>query len=127
MDNRVVRLRKILWADFLLGFVTAVAGLVLYRRLTSFLGLPGNLILLIASVTLVYSIVAFYLARQKAPVGGLLRILILANWAWTVFSVFLFFLFFSEATIFGVVFLVLQVIVVGGLAWLEGRALRKIF
>lgn len=123
MDNRVVKLKKILWADFILGFVTAVAGLVLYKILTPFLGLPANLILVIAAVTLLYSIFAFYLARQNVPARGPLRILVIANWVWTVISVILLILFFSGATVFGALFLVLQVVVVGGLAWLEGKYL----
>jgi hypothetical protein len=126
MGNRVVKLKKILWADFILGFITAVI-LAIYKPLAIFLGLPADLLLMIAAVTFLYSLLAFYLAMQAIPSGRLVRILVIANWAWTVVSVILLMLFIAEATIFGVVFLVLQVVVVGGLAWLEGREPKKIY
>lgn len=114
-------LKKILWADFALGAVVGLAGLVLYQPLTSFLGLPANLILIIAAITFLYAIVAFSLAIQRIPSAIRLKMLIYANWGWTIISIVLLILFALEATIFGVIFLVLQIVVVGVLAWLEGR------
>lgn len=122
MGNRLVK--KILWADFFLGFFTGAAGLILYPILTSFLGLPTWLIIIIAAVTFSYSILAFVLARQPEPSQPLLRVLVYANWIWTLISVVLIFLFIGGATIFGAIFLVLQVLVVGLLAWAEGRHLQ---
>ena len=118
-------LKKILLADFIAGFVTAAAGLILYRLLTTFLGLPANLVIIIATVTLLYSILAFILARQNMPSVKWLKILVYANWTWTVVSIVLLILYISRATVFGGAFLILQVIIVGGLAWLEGRYLQK--
>jgi hypothetical protein len=122
MDNRLVK--QLLWADFFLGFFTGLAGLILYPILTLFLGLPAWLIIVIAAVTLLYSILAFILARQPDPSYRLLRVLVYANWIWTLISVVLIFLFISGATIFGAAFLILQVLVVGLLAWSEGRHLQ---
>lgn len=114
-------MKKLLWADFFLGSSTALAGLFLYPILTGFLGLPVNLILIVAAVTLAYALFALNLARQSTPSERLLRILICANWVWAIISVVLLVLYFKEATIFGAIFLILQVLVVGGLAYLEGR------
>lgn len=114
-------LKKILWADCVLGGGTALAGLFLYPVLTVFFGLPANLIIIIASVTLAYALLALTLARKSTPPVFPLRILIYANWIWTIISVVLLFLYFNEATIFGAIFLILQVLVVGGLAYQEGR------
>jgi hypothetical protein len=114
-------LKKVLWADNLLGGGTAIAGLLLYPVLTEFLGLPANLIVVIASVTLGYALLALRLAVQSTPSILLLRMLIYANWLWTIISVALLIFYFNEATLFGVAFLILQVVVVAVLAYLEGR------
>ena len=117
-------LRKILWADFILGYGTAMAGLIFYPVLPRFLGLPGSLILVIAGITFVYSIFAFILARKKEPPVSQVQLLGYANWIWAIMSLILLSSYFSVATLFGVIFLVLQVLVVAGLAWLEARHLQ---
>jgi hypothetical protein len=117
-------LRKILWADFILGYGTAMAGLIFYPVLPRFLGLPGSLILVIAGVTFVYSIFAFILARKKVPPVSQVQLLGYANWLWAIMSLILLSSYFSVATLFGVIFLVLQVLAVAGLAWLEARHLQ---
>ena len=118
-------LKTILQADFILGGGTAIAGLLFSSWLSGFLGLPADLIIIIAIVTLAYAMVACVLAFQKAPVVPLLRILVYANWVWMLISLVLLVLFYKGASVFGVAFLVLQVIVVGGLAYLEERCLRQ--
>lgn len=119
-------LKKILWADSLLGGVTALAGLFLYRLLTGFLGLPEHLIIIIATVTLLYAVLALRLALQHTPSVPLLRMLMHANWVWTVVSVALLIFYFHGATAFGVAFLILQVVVVAALAYLEGRHIHPV-
>lgn len=114
-------LKKILWADSIVGGGTAVIGLILYRLLANFLGLPANLIIIIAAVTLAYAFLAFRLATQSVPSVLPLRILIYANWVWTIISGAFLIFYVNNATIFGIIFLILQVLVVGILAWLEGR------
>jgi hypothetical protein len=114
-------LKKVLWADALLGGATAIAGLCLYPVLVEFLGLPVNLIVIIASVTLGYALLALSLVLQNPPRILLLRILIYANWVWTIISVALLIFYFYDATFFGAAFLILQVAVVAILAWLEAR------
>lgn len=99
-------------------------GLLLYRVLAGFLGLPVNIIIFIAGITLAYGLVALRLALQKTPSVPLLRILVAGNWLWAAISVGLLIIYFADATLFGAIFLVLQVIVVGGLAYLEGRQIR---
>jgi hypothetical protein len=118
-------LKNILWADFVLGGSTALVGLIWHRPLTSFLGLPSGLIVIIAAVTLAYALLALTLAYRSQPAIPLLRGLIYANWAWTVVSIGLVICYIAEATVFGAVFLLLQVVVVGGLAYLEGRHIQS--
>lgn len=128
MNNQVRNislLKKVLWADFILGSGTAVIGLLWHKPLTGFLGLPENLIVIVAAITLLYALVAISLTLQSSPSFLWLRILIYANWVWTVISVFLLIAYANGATIFGIIFLILQVIVVGVLAWLEGKHINQ--
>src|SRR5688572_24776815 len=118
-------LKKVLWADVILGGGTALIGLFCYAELVDFLGLPANLIFIIATVTLAYALLALSLALKSHPPIPLLRLLIYANWVWTVISVVLLFAYFRDATSWGAAFLILQVVVVGMLAWLEGRCVSS--
>jgi hypothetical protein len=114
-------LKKILWLDALAGGTTAIFGLILSQAISHLFGIAHHLFFIIVSITLVYAIVAFYLAIQKIIPVTLLRILVYANWVWTIISVFLLYFHFRTATTLGLLFLVLQIIVVGGLAYFEGR------
>lgn len=122
--SNISSLRKILWIDAVLGGITAFAGLSMYRLARHFLGLPTNVILFIAAVTLAYALMALTLALQYRPSVLSLKVLTYANWAWTVISIILLISYFGTATIFGIIFLVLQVIVVGTLAYLEGKHVK---
>jgi hypothetical protein len=118
-------LKKLLWADTVAGGGTAIAGLLLYPVLVDFLGLPANLIVIIAAITLAYALMALRLALQSMPSTLLLRVLVYANWAWTMISVVLLICYIADATLLGAAFLLLQVVVVGMLAWLEGRHIQS--
>lgn len=124
--RNITVLKKVLWADVLLGGSTALAGLIWHVWLAAFLGLPVKLVLVIAAVTLAYALLALSLAIQSRPFIPLLRALICANWVWTVISLGMLIFYFSGATPFGVLFLILQVAVVGGLAYFEGRHVVKL-
>lgn len=118
-------LRKLLWLDTCLGGITALAGLIFSKKLTGFLGLTERFILVVSAITLCYAIVAFYLATQRTVSIPLLRLLIMANWLWALISTVLLLMHFESATIFGKIFLALQIVVVGGLAYLEGKQLTR--
>lgn len=118
-------LRKILWLDTSLGGLTAVSGLLFLIALTGLLGLKINFILTVSTITLVYASVALILALQKSTSVRLLRLLVFANWLWTFVSIILLFIHYNSATHLGVTFLIIQVIVVGGLAYLEGTQIVK--
>lgn len=118
-------LRNILWADTALGTLTALVGLAFAPRLSPLLGLSLSLIVAVSLVTLVYGVGAFVLAVQKPLSAPLVRVLVGANWLWTAASAVLLVLHANAATAFGLVFLALQILVVGGLAYLEGRQLVR--
>ncbi len=116
-------LRKILWVDTALGGTTAMFGLFFFNPLTSLLGLTAIFILSVSIITLCYSIVAFVLANQISISISLLRILVYANWIWTFISIGLLLIHFDKAQLLGKIFLILQIIAVGALAYLEGNQL----
>ena len=116
---------KILWLDAILGGGTAIIGLLFQAELTPMLGLTTGFITVVSAVTLLYAVVAVRLATQNPVSVPLLRGLIGANWLWTLISVVLFFTHYSRAKPLGILFLLLQIIVVGGLAYLEGNQIVK--
>ena len=118
-------LRKILWLDAVLGGSTALAGLLFYESLTMILGLTTRFIIVVSAVTLLYAVVAVRLATQRSVSVPLLRVQIGANWLWTLVSLVLFLIHYRTATSLGLLFLMLQIIVVGGLAYWEGNQLVR--
>ena len=119
-------LRKLLWADALMGSVTAAVGLAFSASLAPLLGLSTALVTVVAAVNLMYALFAFSLT-QKTPLPiKLVRTLINANWAWAGISVLMLLFHMTQATALGLAFLVLQIPVVGGLAYVEGRQLVKV-
>jgi hypothetical protein len=123
--NDTSLLRKILWADTVLGGTTAIVGLLFFSQLTSLLGLPVTFILSVSVITLGYSLIAGVLANQINISVSLLRTLIYANWVWTFISIGLLLMHFNNAQLLGKIFLILQIFVVGGLAYLEGKQLVR--
>lgn len=119
-------LRRILWLDTFLGGVTALAGLCFFNVLTGVLGLTTRFILIVSTITLCYSVIAGVLANQATISIPLLRLLIAANWIWTGISVGLLLIHFGEAQPVGKAFLVLQILVVGALAYTESKQLAVI-
>jgi hypothetical protein len=120
-----LKLKNLLWIDFWLGFITGTIGILFYNTLKTFLVIPVDIIIIISLVTLAYSLLALIVAQQKQGGLRLAKILIAANWLWSVVSIILLFLFFQNSSVFGKLFLVLQIIVVGGLAYFEGRAVKQ--
>ena len=120
-----MNLKKLLWIDFLLGFATGTTGLLFYRFLESFLQLPVRIVIVVSAVTLLYSLFAMNLARKTKVNIALTKLLVAANWLWAVVSMYLLYQFYSSASNFGKLFLILQLFVVAGLAYFEGKALRE--
>lgn len=118
-------LNKILWVDFALGSSCGLLGLLFSDFFVPIFGLSAEVILWISAITLLYSIIAFRVVIMQPVSIPLLRFLIMANWAWTLISLGIIFFHFSDATLLGKTFLVLQIVIVGGLAWLEGNQLEK--
>ncbi len=124
IENSIL-LKKILWTDTTLDSITGIIGLFFTDTITRLLGLPFMLIKVVCIITLIYAVVAFILANQKLISIPLLRVLVYANWGWTIVSVILLLFHCTQATIFGIIFLILQIIAVGLLAYMEGKQIVK--
>lgn len=118
-------LKKILWLDFAAGASTGLLGIFVCGFFSSIFGLPEAFLFWISVVTFVYSLAALSLNLSREISIPFLRGLIVANWAWVPVSMVFIFLHFGEASVLGKLFLLLQIVVVGGLAWIEGRQLEK--
>lgn len=125
IKNDTGTLRKLLWLDTFMGASVGLAGLLLYKKAALFLGFSDIFVLIVSAVTLLYACMACYLALRNPVPRAPLKVLIRGNWIWAVVSIVLIFLYFNEASVFGKIFLVLQVLVVGGLGLAEGAALKK--
>ncbi len=119
-------LKRFLWLDALSGGVTAITGLLCFTTLTTVLGFTTPSIVTVATINLLYAILASIIALQKPTSIRLLRLLVYANWAWTAISVLMIFSYFGSATNLGDSLLLIQPIFVGGLAFLENNQIIAI-
>jgi hypothetical protein len=119
-------LKKILWVDFSLGFVCGILGMLLSTVLHQLTDLPIPLFFWASVITLGYSFVAFPLAYVKNTPIGMLRILIYANWFWALLCAGFLAMHLKDLSILGIIYVLLQIIVIGGLAYFEGKQLEKV-
>lgn len=120
------RLRKILYLDFFMGSSNGALGLIFCGFWASFLGLPYTFLLWVFGITSLYAVGAFTLARAQHLHVSAVRVLVAANWAWVAVDFVFLYFHFGAATLWGQLFLLLQIVVVGGLAWLEGREVLRV-
>ena len=126
MPHHTLLLRRLLWLDALLGLGHGLAGVFLHALVVTWLGFPVVLVTTIVLGNLVYGTTAFSLARLEPLFLSGVAVLVYANWFWAALSLGMLVLHVAEATLLGQIFLVLQVPVVGGLAYAEGRLLKAV-
>jgi hypothetical protein len=119
-------LKKILWLDFAIGFLTSIAGFIFYSFFSSLFNLNETFIIVISLITFLYASFAFMLVKQNLTSIYLIRVLIIANFIWTFISIFLLYYHFNNASVLGKCYLFLQIMVVGLLALLEKNQLKKL-
>ena len=120
-----VSMNRLLWLDTSMGWITAALFLTFSSEVSELLGLPRNFILLVAGVNALYASFSLLVASRKNSSVPFIRVLISANWFWAVVSIGLVIYHFGVVTVLGKVFLIGQVLVVGGLAYLENSQLSK--
>lgn len=112
---------EILKIDFTLAFFTGLIGLVFYKYLIEPTGLSANFIVIVSLFHLLYASYSGFLLIAKVNSTSSFGLLIIANWFWMIVSLMLLFLFWKEAKLFGRVLLMAQVLVLGVLAYVEGK------
>ncbi len=117
-------LNKLLWIDFALGFSTGVVGILFSTFFSRLFGLENQFIIFISIVTALYAVFAFTIVQFRFSIS-LIKILILLNWFWALLSCYFLYIHYEIATLLGIIFLILQIVVVGGLAFLEGNQFGK--
>lgn len=118
-------MRKVLWLDFILASSTGLVGLLFGDFFSALFGLEVGLIHLISTVHCIYGAFGLTNLVRKALSLLLVRVLIFANSLWALFSVWLVVEYYAGASKLGVFILILQVVVVGGLAIVERKLLRE--
>ncbi len=112
---------KILWLDSLAGLAVGILVLSLSNWLSTFLGLPRDLLHVTGAANLIYGCYSLTLAMRKhRPMTGI-KFLVFANLSWTVACVVFFFLYRENATVFGKVLLLGEGLFVGCLAVFEWK------
>jgi hypothetical protein len=118
-------LKKILWLDALMDMVVGLLGMVFTKAAASLLGFSQSFVWAISAITFFYGCYALVLALQKNTKVKMLRILVYANWQWTIISVFFLYTHFGSALLFGKLFLILSIPIAGTLAYIEGSQIVK--
>lgn len=112
---------EILKIDFTLAFFTGLIGIVFYKNLIEPTGLSTNFIVIVSLFHLLYAFYSGTLLITKSNSNRTFKLLILANWFWMIVSIVLLFLFWNEVKILGQLLLIVQVLVLGVLAYVEGK------
>lgn len=111
----------LLFIDGGAGLVVGASVLLLSPWLSGFYGLPRPLILVMGVANVGYGAYALSLARRPQRPLALLTALIIANAFWAALCAATALVVARDATYFGLAHLVLEALVVGGLATLEWR------
>jgi hypothetical protein len=116
--------RRLLWIDGLAGLFVGVAVLILSNWLSRLYGLPQGLLLFTAAANLIYGIYSTTLANRRTRPLVLIKLLVIANLAWSVVCLILASTHYDSATFLGLAHLLLEGAFVAFLASVEWR-LRK--
>lgn len=113
---------QLLWIDCTAGAIVGLLILLLLNFFSELYALPVAFTAFIGAVNFGYSIFSFSLARQRRRTLLKLKVLVVANLLWALLCLFYVYLFWAEASIFGIAHLVLEFIFVGGIGIAEWRS-----
>jgi hypothetical protein len=121
----MLTMKRLLLLDFSMGFLTGLLGLLFWQQASLWLGFPPGFVQIVAAFNLLYALFALLNYAQSPLRPRWLLALVLANGAWTLLSLGFILTHYAGAQPLGKLFLLLQVPVLGGLTWAEGRQLRR--
>ncbi len=112
-------LTRLLYFDGIAGLVVGVFLLIVREPLSDLLGLPVWLLTLQGIINLCYASYSLPLARRRNRPRWMLWALVVANLAYALFAAVLLTQFFPSCTGLGVVYFMLEVVIIGGLGIVE--------
>ena len=118
--------RHLPWIDAAAGFTVGLAMFLVRDFLVGFYGLSIELLTVIASANVGYSLFGLGLGLSRQRPAPLLYWLICANFMWSVVCVVLAARVWSSATVFGLAHILAEGLFVAGLAFVELRHRRLI-
>lgn len=123
--TKTLSLKKILWIDCLAALSAGLVLLIFKGNMSPFFNVPKSLLTTLMMVAFCYACYSFYLANHSSPPKILLKILVLGNSMYALVCLFLLASFYKTATVFGVIYFSIDVLIVGFLALWEWRTIRK--
>ncbi|MCU0346997.1 MAG: hypothetical protein MUC59_08630 [Saprospiraceae bacterium] len=118
-------LTKLLYFDGLAGLVVGIFLLAMREPMSGLLGLPTWLLTLQGILNLCYASYSLPLARRGHRPRWMLWTLVVANLAYALFAAVLLTQFYASCTGLGVVYFLLEVVIIGGLGVVEWLVIKN--
>lgn len=118
-------LTKLLYFDGLAALVVGIFLLAMRQPIAGLLGLPVWLLTLQGIINLCYASYSLPLARSGQRPRWMLWTLVLANWAYALFAAGLLTQFYPSCTSLGMVYFLLEVVIIGGLGVVEWLVISR--
>jgi hypothetical protein len=123
--DKLISLKKLLWTDGIAGLLAGTVLLIFSSRLSVFFNLPESLVKTQGLINLLYCSFSLSLARQTANSKRSVYILAIANAAYALFATGVLLYFFRTASVYGIIFLIAEIVFIGLLAVLEWRKIKQ--
>ena len=112
---------RLLWFDGSAGLVVGAAMVLLRGWLAELYGLPQDLLLFMGVVNLLYGLNSSSLAARSLRPQKLIVVLVVANLMWALVCLVLAVSYGADASVLGLLHLLVEGVFVGGLGCLEWR------
>jgi hypothetical protein len=118
-------LTRLLYFDGIAALAVGIFLLIVREPLSGLLGLPVWLLTLQGIINLCYASYSLPLARRRNRPRWMLWALVVANLAYSLFAAVLMIQFYPSCTGLGVVYFLLEVVIIGGLGAVEWQAIKN--
>lgn len=119
-------LTPLLYFDGLAALVVGIFLLAARQPFSEFLGLPVWLLTLQGAINFCYASYSLFLARRRRRPLWMLRMLVVGNLAYALFAAVLLVQFYPTCNVWGVVYFLLEVAIIGGLGLVEWAVVREV-
>ncbi len=121
---KIFSLQRLLWIDGIAALTSGCIVLLFTTTLSIFFNLPYQVLQIMAFISLGYAGYSLSLAQRKVKPTSLVKLLVFANCAWAVVCLSVMLFYRSTATVYGTIYLLLEALFVGILAFLEWRQIK---